>query len=93
MRFLPDRVLIPIKMSDRVRNRAYVHIDTRLGLVDVVRGWPVPSTSAEQIEATTLLYAGTVGLFRTLLELFPEQRTAISEYLKDVAEAIADGTW
>lgn len=77
-------------MSERYQ-KSYIRIDTRTGQVEVVRGWP--PHPAESLEVTTLLYTGTVGLIRTLLQLFPEQRKAVSEYLRDVAKCIDEGTW
>lgn len=93
MSSLPGRVLIPLKISDRVKSRSYIHIDTRIGLVDVVRGWPIPAASEGKVEAMALLYSGTVGLLRTLLDLFPDQRAEVADYLRDVAAAIDDDTW
>lgn len=74
-------------------HRSYVHIDSRESVAEVIRGWPVPSESSAKIEVAQLLYLGTAGLVRVMLELFPEARAAISEYFRDVAKAIEDRTW
>lgn len=74
-------------------HRAYVRIDSRESIAEVIRGWPVPSESSARIEVAQLLYLGTAGLVRVMLELFPDARTAISEYFRDVAKEIEDRTW
>lgn len=59
-------------------------------MVEVVRGWPVQDTP---LEVTFLLYTGSVGLIRSLLQLFPTHRSAIVEYLRDMADCIESSTW
>ncbi len=74
-------------------HRAYVRIDSRENVVEVIRGWPVPAASSAKLEVSALLYLGTVGLVRVILELFPNERGTVSEYFRDIAQAIEDGTW
>jgi hypothetical protein len=84
--------MVPLPMSERIQ-RPYVQIDSRTSTAEVIRGWPIPASSEARTEVSTLLYLGTVGLLRTLVQLFPDQRRTISDYLRDVAEAIDSGTW
>jgi hypothetical protein len=79
-------------MSERIQ-RPYVFVDSRTNVAEAIRGWPLPPESEARTEVSTLLYLGTVGLLRSLLSLFPEQRNTISEYLRDVAAAIDSKTW
>lgn len=74
-------------------HRAYVHVDSRENVVEVIRGWPVPAESSSKLEVSTLLYLGTMRLIRVILELFPNERATISGFFRDVAQSIDDGTW